>query len=243
MICHNTPPRTDRPRIAVLTMVSGEHDHLLSQVDGLSVSTWPPDIHVVTSIRDRTVTRGRLPIRSDRWTTVVPVLPVPPSREAFLPGLHAAGRAALDAGADVLIFLSVGCIPSRRLIKAFTEACTSSTSSTPTLWHSTLDLLGPPPAVGYPVAGDLDEHLLVGRTPSPAATVVRGGQWWHSFAMTARDWQLVLPRVHTTHPFDGAPSDVTEVLAARSGQFHQVTGATTYLQHTLLQDIPLSVSA
>lgn len=242
MICHNTP-RTDRPRIAVLTMVSGEHDHLLSQVDGLSVSTWPPDIHVVTSIRDRTVTRGRLPIRSDRWTTVVPVLPVPPSRDALLPGLHTAGRAALDAGADVLIFLSVSCIPSRRLIKAFTEACTSGTSRTPTLWHSTLDELGPPPAVGYPVAGDLDEHLLVGRSPSPAATVGSGErEWWHSFAMTARDWQLVLPMVHASNPFDGAPSDVIEVLAARSGQFQQVTGATTYLQHTL-QDIPLSVSA
>ncbi|WP_202613769.1 hypothetical protein, partial [Ornithinimicrobium cerasi] len=121
MTCHTTP-RTARPRIAVLTVVSGEHDQLLSQVDGLAVSTWPPDLHVVTSARDRTVTRGHLPIGSDRWDTVVPVLPVPPSRAAFLPGLHAAGQAALDGGADVLVFLAVSCIPSRRLLQIFAEA-------------------------------------------------------------------------------------------------------------------------
>lgn len=236
-------PRTDRPRVAVLTIVNGEHDHLLSHVDGLAVSTWPPDIHVVTSIRDRAVTRGRLPIRSDRWTTLVPVLPVPPSRDAFLPGLHAAGRAALDGGADVLIFLSVSCIPGRRLIQTFTEACTSSTSSTPLLWHSTLDRLAPSPAAGYPVAGDLDAHLLTDQPETPGATSVEGGPWCHSFAMTARDWRLVLPAVNSSHPYDGAPSDVDERLAASSGQFRQVAGVTAYLQHTRTQEEPISATA
>ncbi|MFK5636053.1 MULTISPECIES: hypothetical protein [unclassified Ornithinimicrobium] len=241
MICHDTA-RTGRPRIAVLTMVSGEHDHLLSHVDGLAVSTWPPDVHVVTSIRDRALTRGRLPIASDRWTTVVPVLPVPPSRDAFLPGLHAAGRAALEGGADVLIFLSVSCIPSRRLLQVLAQAATCGQSSTPTLWHSVVDGLAPAPSVGYPVAGDLDA-FLGDRAHTPGPTTVPGRRWCDSFAMTARDWRLVMPRVHASHPYDGAPTDVEDVITASSGRFRQVTGATAYLQHPLRREVPMPATA
>ena len=240
MIC--TTPRTDRPRTAVLTMVSGEHDHLLSHVDGLAVSTWPPDVHVVTSIRDREVTRGRLPICSDRWTTVVPVLPVPRSRDAFLPALHTAGQAALDAGADVLIFLSVNAIPSRRLIQVFAEATTCGQATTPRLWHSAVDELGPSPSVGYPVAGDLDALLLDEHPPVAARAVSPKPRWCNSFAMTARDWRLVLPRVLRSHPYDGRPSDVEDVVSASSGQLRRVTGATAYLQHTR-QGLPLTATA
>ena len=38
--------RPARPRVAVVTVVRGEHRALLAQVDGLSASTWPPDVHV-----------------------------------------------------------------------------------------------------------------------------------------------------------------------------------------------------
>ena len=242
MIRHNTP-RTDRPRIAVLTLVSGEHDHLLSHVDGLSVSTWPPDIHVVTSIRDRAVARGRLPICSDRWTTVVPVLPVPRSRDAFLPRLHVAGRTALEGGADVLIFLSVSCIPSRRLLQVLAQAAVRGQSATPTLWHSAVDGLGAAPAVGYLVAGDLDA-LLADPTDTSGPTGVSARRWCSSFAMTARDWGLVLPRAHTAHPYDGAPTAVEDVIIASSGRIRQVTGATAYLQHTALrQKLPAPATA
>ncbi len=230
MIC--LTPRTERPRIAVLTMVSGEQEHLLSHVDGLAVSTWPPDVHVVTSIRDRAVTRGRLPIRSDRWDTVVPVLPVPRSRDAFCPGAHAAGQAALDAGAEVLIFLSVDVIPSRGLIQVLAEAAVEGQGSTPTLWHSTVDALGPAPQPGYPVAGDLDA-LFVGDGAAVGVQAVSSAPGWcYSFAMTAQDWRIVVPRVLDTHRFSASPTHVEDVITASSGQFRRVGGASAYLQHT-----------
>lgn len=226
-------PRADRPRVAVLTMVSGEHEHLLSQVDGLSVSTWPPDIHVVTSIRDRAVTRGRLPLGSDRWTTVVPVLPVPASRDAFLPGLQAAGRAALEEGAEVLIFLSVSCIPGRRLVQTLAEAAVTHRRATPTIWCSAVEELSPAPDVGYPVAGDLDSLVLP--EPAPVVDLDEAGRrtrWREAFALTAEDWRQVVPSVSGAGPFDGAPVDIETVIADCSGEFLQVSGATAYRQHT-----------
>lgn len=241
MIRRNTP-RADRPRIAVLTLVSGEHDHLLSHVDGLSVSTWPPDIHVVTSIRDPAVTRGRVPIESDRWSTEVPVLPLPPSRDAFLPGLHAAGRTALEGGADVLVFLSVSCIPSHRLLQILTTAAVSGQSATPTLCYTAVDGLAPAPPVGYPVAGDLDA-FLADPTDTCGPTGVSAGRWSSSFAMTARDWRLVLPKAYTAHPYDGSPTDVEDVIIASSGRIRPVTGATAYRQHPLRQEVPEPATA
>jgi hypothetical protein len=52
-------------------MAKGRHEHLLGQVDGLSVGSEPPALHSVVSMGDRDLTRGRLPLGTDRWRTVV----------------------------------------------------------------------------------------------------------------------------------------------------------------------------
>jgi hypothetical protein len=219
--------REERPRIAVLTAVSGEHAHLLNHVDGLTLSSWPPDIHVVTSVSDRELSRGRLPIHSDRWETVVPKMPWARTQPAFSAALELAARHALAAEAEVLVYLSAHCIPGHRLIQAFAEHATAEQGSAPTLWHSETSPLAPAPPIGYPVAGDLtplvsDEHPARprGLTDGPDP------RWSDSFAMTAHDWRAMVSAGALP---DGG--DLTTTVTACGGWVRQVPGVTAYCQH------------
>uniref|UniRef100_UPI00192A3B68 hypothetical protein n=1 Tax=Ornithinimicrobium cerasi TaxID=2248773 RepID=UPI00192A3B68 len=143
--------------------------------------------------------------------------------------------------ADVLVFLAVSCIPSRRLLQIFAEAATRAQTTTPTLWHSPVRGLTAAPSVCYPVTGGMDA-LLADPEGLTRPTLVPG-RWRDSFAMTARDWRLVLPLVKASHPFDGAPSDIESVLAARSGQLRQVAGAVAYRQPAPAQELSLTATA
>jgi hypothetical protein len=216
-------PRDDRPRIAVLTFASGDHDHLIAQVDGLTVSTWPPDLHVVTSVMDRALTRGRLPIRSDRWVTVVPVLARP--RAPFLPALDAAARRARQADVDVLVFLSVHCIPGPRLLQDLAEAVMTSPPA-PTLWYARPQSVRAPRGQHYPVRA-LDRLV----THDTAVTISEQcpTRWTEAFAMSAHDWDTVWPHVFTSCD---ASVDLEEVLAAHGVRIQAVEGAVAYRQHT-----------
>jgi hypothetical protein len=223
-------PRADRPRIAVLTMVNGQHGHLLQQVDGLSLSTWPPDVHVVTSVSDHEVSRGRLPIYSDRWTTLVPKMPWARPVSAFPPGLDLACRHAVNAGADVLIYLSVHCIPSRHLIQALAEQAAAPPDNATTLWHSEVLQLGPAPDIGYPLAGDL--HTLVAPTMAAETHSKISGpdpRWSDSFAVSTRDWahaRWLWSRDSTCTKTNGSPSETTRPVEQRL-----LPGVTAYRQH------------
>jgi hypothetical protein len=216
-------PRRDRPRIAVLTSASGDHDHLIAQVEGLTVSTWPPDLHVVTSVMDRALTRGRLPIRSDRWVTAVPVLPRP--RAPFLPALDAAARRAREADVDVLVFLSVHCIPGPRLLQDLAEAAMSCTSG-PTLWYTTPQSLRAPAGHYYPVRA---LERLVTHEANPTNGDVAVSRWAEAFAMNAHDWDAVWPSIFS----DGdAGVDLEGVLTAHGVRIQAVEGAVAYRQHS-----------
>lgn len=239
-------PRTDRPRIAVLTMVSGEHGFLLNHVDGLSVSTWPPDLHVPVSLGDRQLTRGRVPIRSDRWSTVVPRLPLPRGAKAYLPALHLAACQAVEEGAEVLVFLGVHCIPGHRLLQVLAEEAVQLQSSTPTFWHARTTLLAPSPPLGYPVAGELATLALPGPSPEPdPAPAGMGSPLADAFATTVQDWSVVEPRIRAVCGGGGTPGDLEEIVVTASGRLVQVPGETVYRQHpdsrTLYQGPPRSV--
>lgn len=147
-------------KIAVLSMTRARHEQLLAQVDGLSVGTTPPDLHVVISMGDRDLTRGRLPLGTDRWETVV--RPVQTDRRA-LPWAAAHNRGAelaLERGAEILVFLDDVVIPGPRTLERFAEAVTGDAEQSdadlpdgPVLWEGPiLQLPEPPdPVVGYPM--------------------------------------------------------------------------------------------
>ncbi|MFK5583481.1 hypothetical protein [Serinicoccus sp. LYQ131] len=220
------PSFRDRPRIAVLTAASRDHDHLLGHVDGLAVSTWPPDAHVVVSVQDRALTRGRLPIRSDRWSTDVHVLA---SRHPhwLLPAMHLAAARALRHAPDVLIYLSVHCIPSPRLIRTLVEEAMANPSTAPTLWSGKVVPLMPCPGPAYPVR-QLDELILQAPGIQEDST---SPPWSEAFAVRATDWSSVWSRVEQELPFTNDLAAVTQVLRDCGVQMRTVSGGVAYRQH------------
>ena len=192
--CSETYPsvRPDRPRVAVVTVVRGEHRALLAQVDALATSTWPPDVHVILAVADRELNRNKLPIRSDRWETFIV-----PGRDlrrapgaAFRPSVMQACDVALNAGAEVLAFMDVRCRPGPRLLQTYAEHTTNSTQTAPVLWHAgdavQLDV---PAGPVYPVSGGL-RPLITPRPvlTQPGPTTGPRVPWAESFAVRVGDW-------------------------------------------------------
>jgi hypothetical protein len=210
----------------VLTVVSGDHQHLLSQVDGLSVSTWPPDVHVVVSVRDRAVTRGRLPIRCDRWHTDVLVLAALP-RASFLPALELGARRALQHDAEVLVYLSVHCIPHARLLETLATEAADVRQARPAVWFGETRHLAPPPGSSYPVRRLLD--LVVGE-PVAAADVrdADASGWVSAFAVNASHWEEVWQDVSASCPPTSGPADLRGLSVVELRRAH---GAVAFRQH------------
>lgn len=223
-------------------MTRARHTHLLAQVDGLSVGSVPPDVHSVVSMGDRDLTRGRLPLATDRWRTVV--RPVPTDRRA-LPisaARNLAAQHALEEGADLLVFLDDAVIPGERTIERFVEAATGVTQDAeehpgPVIWRGpVLDL---PPvedeAVGYPMR-TLDElaRLAPGTPRLVAGQLSRDERWalfqGASFAMTAEDFTRT-GGFCTDYVGQGLQdADFAEVVRRLGGSMVWVGGADAYRQ-------------
>ncbi len=233
-----------REHIAVLTMTRGRHEQLLGQVDGLSVGSRPPFMHSVVSMGDRDLTRGRLPLGTDRWRTVV--RPVPTDRRALplAAARNLAAQEAIDGGAEVLVFLDGDIIPGSRTLERYAEVLTGPRASVgladvdgPVLWCGPILQLEPlePGAVGYPMRR---LNTLARRTPgTPRVRVgeVRVEERWElfravAFAMTTEDF-LATGGFHpgyTGHGLEDA--DLAEVVRRAGGTMAWVGGATAYLQ-------------
>jgi len=188
--------------VAVLTMTRGHHDHLLAQVDGLSVGSVPPSLHVVISMGDRDLTRGRLPLGTDRWKTIVK--PVHTDRRAlpYAAARNLAAELAIEAGAEVLIFLDASVIPGSRTLERYAKAVTKDTEDAvpagPVLWSAPVLRLPPVanPALGYPLRQLHDLSLRAPGAPALAPGELQVEQRLHlftpaSFALSASDFQQV----------------------------------------------------
>ena len=221
-------------------MAKGRHEHLLGQVDGLSVGSVPPDVHSVVSMGDRDLTRGRLPLGTDRWRTVV--RPVQSDRRALPLALarNAAAEAAAEEGADLLVFLGGDVIPGRRALERYADAVATGApdeATGPVVWQG--PLLHLPPleneALGYPFG-----HLAEIATPTGSDPVLEPGQllheqdWGHfrgcSFAMTASDFHDVggFCPDYAGHGLEDA--DFAQKVRDAGGSLVWVGGATSYLQ-------------
>lgn len=226
--------------IAVLTMAKGRHEHLLGQVDGLSVGSVPPDVHSVVSMGDRDLTRGRLPLGTDRWHTVV--RPVQSDRRALplAAARNAAAEAAVAEGADVLVFLGGDVIPGTRTLERYAEAVAGGPPeglSGPVVWQG--PLLHLPPleneALGYPFgrlaeisAPHPTDPLLepAQQLPEPRWEAFRGA----AFAMSAHDFTDVggFCPDYAGHGLEDA--DFAEKVRLAGGSLVWLGGATAYLQ-------------
>ncbi len=246
--------RAGRPRVAVVTVVRGEHQALLAQVDGLSTNSWQPDVHVTVAVADRELHRNKLPIRSDRWETfIVPGRDLRRTpRAAFRASVIQACEVALTSGAEVLVFIDVRHLPGRRLLQTYAEHATNSTQTCPVLWHAADAVqLDVPPGPMYPVSGGLRSLIAPGPVfAQPGPTTGPPAAWAESFAVRAGDWATlrkawaalrppadehptVTPSSREPHP---VPSLVDAVMSVGGSFFQVPEDAVLYRQHPRFAD-------
>lgn len=224
-------------------MTKGRHEELLAQVDGLSVGTVAPDVHSVVSMGDRDLTRGRLPLETDRWTTLV--RPIETDRRALpiAAGRNLAAEQAIEAGADVLIFLDDAVIPGPLTLERLSAAVGGDLTApadpvtAPVLWRApvlTLPALEEGQLV-HPL-GQLHElGQRVGGTPELLSGQVQVDPRWAlfdgaCFAMSVEDFQRTggFCPDYAGHGLEDA--DFAEVVRRAGGTIAWVGGADAYRQ-------------
>ena len=179
-------------RVGVVTIAHGRHDHLAAQRAGLARSTVPPDVHVVVAMDDERLPDG---VASAVERRVVHV----PLQDGHLPLARARNVGAAEAvvaGADVLVFLDVDCIPAVDLVDGYVAAATDDTTADDVLCGP-VTYLSPPGREGYPLDAldDLDDPHAA--RPAPPRGVVERSLdqyelfWSLSFALTRHTWEAV----------------------------------------------------
>lgn len=224
-------------------MTKARHEELLAQVDGLSVGSVPPDIHSVVSMGDRDLTRGRLPLATDRWTTIV--RPVETDRRA-LPIAAARNQAAaqaIEAGADVLVFLDDSIIPGAHTLERLRDAVVGRPApedgplSGPVVWRApVLDLTGLEEGqLLYPLGGLHELGRRVAGTPTLLPGQVQADRRWSTFdgacfAMSAEDFERTggFCTDYTGRGLQDA--DFAEVVRQAGGSLAWVGGSDAYRQ-------------
>lgn len=220
-------------RTAVITIVAGRHDHLVRQRAALH----GPEHHVVVAMGENEAEQCRRLVGDTSDVIAVETqlggLPLARAR-------NAGARRALDAGAELLVFLDVDCIPGAALLERYAAAA----GSTPALLCGPVGYLPPAPADGYPAAG---LHSLA--TPHPARPVPPDGElhhggdhalfWALSFAVTATVWRRVGGFCEDYVGYGGEDTDFGQ-LAKRAGvALVWVGGAWAYHQHHPSENPPV----
>lgn len=198
---------------AVVTIAAGRHDHLRAQEAGLRSGTAQPDVRVIVAMGDPDVPGA---------TVVVPVdgaLPLARAR-------NVGARLALDAGAEVLVFLDVDCIPAPNLVASYTEHVRDG-----------VVLCGPVtylPRGADP--GRLQELVNphAARPNPPAGQVERGENWdlfWSlSFAVTATTWTELGGFCEDYAGYGGEDTDFGWTARERGAHLHWLGGAHAFHQ-------------
>ncbi|MFC8956608.1 glycosyltransferase family 2 protein [Streptomyces sp. NPDC057101] len=216
-------------RVAVITLVAGRHGHLALQQRGLAHGTRLPDHYVVVAMDDPDAAEV-LRSRSPTADTVVVArtggggLPLAAAR-------NAGARRALEAGADLLVFLDVDCVPGPDLLARYADVAEDGA-----LLCGTVAYLPPPPAGGY----RLDELPRLapphpGRPTPPEDEVLTGGDhrlfWSLSFAVTPATWRRIGGFCEDYTGYGGEDTDFARNAAARGVDLWWVGGAPAHHQY------------
>lgn len=216
-------------RTALVTLAAGRHDHLARQYDGLRAGSRRPDLHVVVGMGDDEV--AGVPGRQPDSTVVA--VDVGPGGLPLAAARNAGAAVAIDAGATLLVFLDVDCIPGPGLVGYYAAAVPE---------HGTHLLCGPvhylPPAPpgGYDLA-TLDTLA----DPHPARPAPRPGDvqtgrdhrlfWSLSFAVTTPVWTALGGFWPEYVGYGGEDTDFAETAATAGVGLRWIGGATAYHQH------------
>ncbi|MGW6486763.1 glycosyltransferase family 2 protein [Streptomyces sp. NPDC055056] len=221
-------------RTAVITLVAGRHRHLRLQQHGLAAGSRHPGHYVVVALDDPSVAgvvrEQTLPADVIQMKRVGGRLPLAAAR-------NAGARRALDAGAELLIFLDVDCVPGHRTIERYTEVAEKTVGSQAhALLCGTVSYLPPPPPGGY-----LLDTLDVLAPPHPGRPVpkedgiVPDGDhrlfWSLSFAATEATWRRTGGFCERYTGYGGEDTDFALTAASAGVGLWWVGGAPAYHQH------------
>jgi len=224
--------------VTVVTVVAGRHDHLRAQRAFLAAADPAPARHVVVAVADPGVA-GVVAEQSGLPTTLICMeralggLPVAAAR-------NAGAAAALEAGAQMLIFLDVDCLPGRGLIRGYARAARARPHD---VLCGPVTYLPPAPAAGW-TQGELvrQRHPHPARPDPPPGTLAPGrpSQFWSlSFAVTAAAWRA-LPAFYEGYlGYGGEDTDFARGAARAGAGIVFVGGADAFHQHHPVSNPPV----
>lgn len=225
-------------RVAVITVVHGRCGHLRRQLEGISHSNRPADLHVVVAVNDpgvHDVVAGS-PAQVLDLEFSGTALPVARAR-------NLGAESALRGGAELLVFLDVDCIPGRDLIDRYHLAA-GSAEHTGSLLCGPVTYLPPPGPSGYALCElpDLvDPHPA---RPAPSdRTVVTGADytlfWSLSFAVTAPTWRRIGGFCERYLGYGGEDTDFGQSAAVAGVPLRWVGGADAFHQFHPVSNPPV----
>ena len=221
-------------RTAVITIVAGRHDHLVRQRAALD----GPEHHVVVAMGEGEAERCRRLVGD---TSDVIGVETPPDGLPLARARNAGARRALDAGAELLVFLDVDCIPGAGAPAALRGGGRQRTPRCCAVPSPTFRPLRPT------AIRPRDLHALAAPHPArpvpPEDEVQHGGDhalfWTLSFAVTATTWRRVGGFCEDYVGYGGEDTDFGQ-LAARAGvDLGWVGGAWAYHQHHATETPPV----
>lgn len=225
-------------RIAVVTIVSGRHEHLERQHAGLVRSSLRPHDYVVVAMDDPALSSW---VPDSMPTPVVTQLSEPRD-DGALPlaaARNLGARTAFARGADLAVFLDVDCIPHPELLARYAEAAVQ---------HPQSLLTGPvgylPEGVDYARPDAFDDLATVhGFRPNPAPGQVETGRhdlfWSLSFAVSRETWARLDGFFEGYRGYGGEDTDFGMAAHDKDVDLVWVGGALAYHQFHETQDPPV----
>jgi GT2 family glycosyltransferase len=219
-------------KTAVVTPVHGRHEHLSRQQDALAGLLDPSDLRVVVAMDDPAIA----PLLVDSAASVDAILVDLERGAAGLPiaaARNAGAAAALDRGADLLVFLDVDCLPAPQLVRRYVAAAADPAAAR-SLLCGPVAYLPPPPPGGYDLARLADAPVHGARPAPPDGELETGGDprlfWSLSFAVTAPVWRELGGFYEGYQGYGAEDTDFAMVAAAAGVGLTWVGGATAYHQ-------------
>jgi GT2 family glycosyltransferase len=228
-------------RTAVVTIVSGRHAHLAAQHRSLALGSTLPDDYIVVAIDDPEVAAV---VAQRRWPTAR-MIEVNRSPEGLplAAARNAGAEAAIEAGAEVLIFLDVDCIASAHLVNRY-RAVAQHDGPAAAIYSGTVRYLPPAPPGGYQPAW-CERH----GQPHPARPVPGPDEiircenpdlfWSLSFALPVPAWQMVGGFWEDYVGYGGEDTDFAAAADRAGLAMWWVGGADSYHQHHPASDPPV----
>lgn len=216
-------------RTAVVTIAHGRHDHLARQVRSLAAGSAPAD-HVVVAMGDPDLTADAHVVRMDADPAALPLAAA----------RNTGARAAIERGAETLVFLDVDCLAGPALVAGYTDAVARFPA---TVWSGPVTYLPP----------DLDEERLrhpeLLDDPHPARPAPRPGQllpcadpdlfWSLSFGVDSEVWQMVGGFSERYTGYGGEDTDFARQVVTAGFGLGWTGMARAYHQHHPTQDPPV----